>query len=1007
MALLVIAGAGGWVWYRAHQLFRPTPVIAPRTLGAYADEAAPARPPTAAAEPLIDWARLATPPREAMPWVRWWWPGADVEPAELRRELGMLRDAGFGGAEVQPFSFGTRPVTDHDPAAKARVFGVDTPRYFGLLQGLMRDAGRLGMRIDLTHYSGWPAGSPVVTPANGTQSLAWSEARFTGGRRVEIAVPRPSPGINAWGVAIMSIVSGLGDFGDFDSSAARLVSAVVARPVGGGHRLFSIEDTLRLDPASVRVVDAQLRGGKLVWDAPPGDWVLVASWIMPTGEQSSLAAMPPPAYIVDILSAPAVRAHYNYTFGARSGLAPFYGGAFRALFNDSLEFKADRLSSRDFLTEFRRRRGYDLRRWLPVVYRAGADDFTLGELIPPVAPDFALSADDARIRHDYQQTLSELTVERFLDPSRDWAAARGLLSRGQSYGMDLDIIAAQGANDIPETEQLYGGGSDAFLRMTSAAALLYGRRLVSAESFVWAAQDYASSGAKLKLAADRFLLAGINHIIYHGYPYDWRRGDRARWFADIGWDPWSSPERRDFVYSGNYSERTPLWADIGVLNTYIGRAQNLMRQGAPQADVLVYYPFLGWKTRGYGPGDTREPLMFGEFPLTDPKGVPSLRAATDDETDDERILWLRRVQPVLDALAARGLTWSWVNGDGLRQRIAADGRTTGGGQVGGVLFADTEAVAPADIAAARALARGGLPVFVHGRIPVRQPGFHDAARGDATVRSIAASLRAARGDVADPRALADRIAAAVRPSVAYAPGSAIRRAGRVLSGGASIDFFANESGRAQRVSLTMAGGGWWFDATTGAIAPIPTATGGGVALDLLPYQSRFLIRGIPYPGTRAPATFAMRPVASRALTDWRMRVGGEERRGLVDWLADPRLRHLAAPALYRSTVTLPATRAGDRIVLRVAPQPGTAFARVNGHVVGLVSVPPGEIDVTGLLHPGANRIEIVYRAPIRNALIGAAAGGDARLRQFKGRTHALVPAGLRGSIALVTLTAPR
>ena len=70
---------------------------------------------------------------------------------------------------------------------------------------------------------------------------------------------------------------------------------------------------------------------------------------------------------------------------------------------------------------------------------------------------------------------------------------------------------------------------------------------------------------------------------------------------------------------------------------------------------------------------------------------------------------------------------------------------------------------------------------------------------------------------------------------------------------------------------------------------------------------------------------------------------------------------------------------------------------------GAQSLPPGQADITSLLQPGANVVEIEYQAPIRNALIGAWREGDKRLRQFKKREGKLVPAGLCGPIQIIEL----
>ncbi len=54
----------------------------------------------------LSWKDFAEPAKEYRPLVRWWWPGNDVEEGELRREVDLLADNGFGGAEVQAFRAG-------------------------------------------------------------------------------------------------------------------------------------------------------------------------------------------------------------------------------------------------------------------------------------------------------------------------------------------------------------------------------------------------------------------------------------------------------------------------------------------------------------------------------------------------------------------------------------------------------------------------------------------------------------------------------------------------------------------------------------------------------------------------------------------------------------------------------------------------------------------------------------------------------------------------------------
>ena len=61
------------------------------------------------------------------PMVRWWWPGGDVTADELRREVRVLDEAGFGGAEIHAFRIGLH--TDV-PNVAARVNDYSTMSFY-------------------------------------------------------------------------------------------------------------------------------------------------------------------------------------------------------------------------------------------------------------------------------------------------------------------------------------------------------------------------------------------------------------------------------------------------------------------------------------------------------------------------------------------------------------------------------------------------------------------------------------------------------------------------------------------------------------------------------------------------------------------------------------------------------------------------------------------------------------------------------------------------------------
>jgi hypothetical protein len=1036
VALVLVLAAGGAIWLAVSVNDHLTPPADPdgqASIASYATSASPADSAVAPAQrlvptppPTFSWDTIAHPPISARPWTRWWWPGGDVTAEGVVAQLRVLFDTGFGGVEVQPFLSGMIVVKDDE--VMERVYQFDTPHYYDVLRAGIETAEALGMQFDLTNFSGWPPGGPQINLDDSLTILAYAETALAGndGERVSVELPLPSPGPAEY---IFSTIEFAGaDFMNFPAEHARLLSVVAARATAGEHTWdpFNLDDTVTLDPESLQVLTDRVEDGVLNWDAPEGDWTVIASYLLPSGEVPMGAAQKPQGFVLDHLRTPQVLGQYEYAFGARTGLPEYYGKGLRGFFNDSLEFRLRRMGVEDILDQFQARRGYDLAPYLPAIYIEGVDNMYFSEIMGVHgAPEFALTPLDDRIRRDYQQTLSDLVIERFVEASAHWAQERGLSSRAQSYGMDLDILRALGANTIPETEQLWAGGADAGLKFASSAAALYGRNLVSAESFVWINRDYMPTARRIKAAADKLFLAGINHVIYHGTPYAWRgsdpalSGDEPGPYGEEGWAPFSGPDNPG-RFSGNVSPgNTALWPDVPQLNAYIARSQNLLRQGSPAIDVLIYYPFLGF--HGFNPGEASpEALLGGALPDADPGTVafesPALSEArkqldnlfTKPQHADKRVAWVEQLQPLLRELDRHGMSWGWVNDHALQTGNLAAGVAQG--RYGTVLLPNIDSIEPATLAALNRLLDGGVPVFFSGSLPVRQPGFMDAGQGDLRVQEgVQQLLSAGAWELAfDAQAWLPALAAVVPESARYQHASAIKRNRRLLPGGGTIEFFANQGAMPQTLTLQLTNAGplWWFDALEGVGWPVE-ANGGQLQITLSGFESRFLVTGIPFPAElkqQQPVGMALQQASNRwPLQDWQLSVGDYVTKdtALVDWREVTALRHARGPGEYSQRFVLEHKPDAARYLLDLGLVQGSASVTVNGQDFGRASIPPFAIDITGALKPGENTIEIALLAPLRNYFVGRALSGDPHYSGMERYEHELVAAGLMGPVAIV------
>jgi len=86
--------------------------------------------------------------------VRWWWPGGDVTTDELRREVRVLDEAAFEGAEIQAFRIGLN--TDVPANVAARVDDYATPSFYRKVRVAAEEARDRGL-VPRPHSEFWLA----------------------------------------------------------------------------------------------------------------------------------------------------------------------------------------------------------------------------------------------------------------------------------------------------------------------------------------------------------------------------------------------------------------------------------------------------------------------------------------------------------------------------------------------------------------------------------------------------------------------------------------------------------------------------------------------------------------------------------------------------------------------------------------------------------------------------------------------------------------------------------
>ena len=469
------------------------------------------------------------PPNSAKPMVRWWWFGAAVVKPEILRELEQMKADGIGGAEL---AFVYPEVLD-DPAKDLKNLPFLSPEMLDAVRYAQEQGRSLGLRIDVTLCSGWPYGGPS-TP------LSEAAARL---RTIEVPVAAHATSIK---------VPALEEGESFISS-----SIVNARNVGEEpaetSRRGAAPRPVRWDSASAQPLT--LVPNTIAVSASDTPRVALFFVLGHTKQQVKRAAVDAEGYVLDPFSHQAVATHLakvGEPLLSAFGATPPY-----AIFSDSLEaYGAD--WTPDLPQEFLKRHGYDL---IP----------HLAELVAGGSPEAE------KVRHDWGVTLTELVNENYLTQINDWANAHHTKFRSQTYGEPAVDFSSENLVALAEGE---GPQWRAFstLRWATSANHVFGHEVTSGETFTWLHSPvFRATPLDMKAEADIDFITGENQLIFHGWPYS----PPDHEVPEPGWSLYAA---------ASFNNHNPWHPVMPAVTAYIARLSWLLRQGQPANQVAILLP---------------------------------------------------------------------------------------------------------------------------------------------------------------------------------------------------------------------------------------------------------------------------------------------------------------------------------------------------------------------------------------------------------------------------------
>ena len=899
----------------------------------------------AAAKPETSWNNLQklfnNPPDDARIMMRWWWFGPAVQKRELERELRIMKEGGIGGVEVQP----VYPLELDDPDRGIRNLPYLSDEFLDALHFASEIAGGLGLRLDLTLGSGWPYGGPQVPITEAAGCL----------RIVRIEVNQGSQS-----VPLPSMING-----------ETFIAAFL-------HQSSSASS----ESAWMQIAD--VRGGSIFLPSPlEGKREVLIFIASHTGQMVKRAAVGAEGFVVDHYDGSAVQ-HYLQSVGDL--MQAFKDRPPYAVFCDSLEvYNSDWTS--DFLNEFEKRRGYDLRPHLPALI----DD---------------AESNAAEIRHDWGQTLSELFNERFTSPVHQWASKNRTKLRMQAYGIPPAELSTNALLDLPEGEgaawrELTG------TRWASSASHIYGVPITSSETWTWLHSPvFRATPLDMKAEADRHFLQGINQLVGHGWPYTPEQIEYPGW---------------RFYAAAVFDEKNPWWIVMPDVTKYLQRTSYILRQGQAVNDVAVYLPTHdAWAHFRPGKVDLFETLrdQLGSGAISS-----ILKAGFNFDFFDDA------------ALKAVG-------------RVEDHSLVLGSNHYRAVVLPGAERVPLDTLRKLEEFVAGGGILLVTRRVPERVPGFRNGGEDQDELRKLTEKLfRAPKPSafmVDDESRLGAKLSSLIVPDISLSPAAPdIGFVHRRLPEG-EIYFLVNTGNTRQSTVATFRvvqlQPEWW-DPISGKVSAATvekrTSSDISIGLDLEPYASRFLVfsrRDLPH--EVRPASHGRTIDISRG---WRITFDTKHQvvmDELRSWTESSETRYFSGRATYEKTVLIPRTllkretsilldfgqgkpiaphelKAGMQAWLD-APIREAAVIYVNGERVGSLWCPPYSLDVTKFLQAGQNDFKVEVANLALNSMAGRALP-DYRLLRLRYGTRfeaqdmdqvQPIPSGLLGPIRLITVGGP-
>ena len=497
-------------------------------------------------DPLAD--GFLTPPDSAKPQTWWHWMNGNITQAGITADLEAMKQIGLGGATIVNVDCGI-------PRGNVPFMSAAWREDFKFA---VQEAHRLGLELCVENCAGWSSsGGPWNTVTNAMQRVVTSEVRVTGPANFNAALPVPPTTLDFYrDIAVLAFPAPAAPatIANLDAKDGRNGNFVLSSPTASTATAGSVPR------ADIVDLTEKLADGKLNWQVPAGEWIILRLGYTPTGANNHPAPAEGKGLECDKFSQAALDAHWaGFMQKVLDDIGPLAGKALNSSLIDSYEVGGQNWN-RDFRAEFQKRRGYDPLMYLPAFTGRVVDSPAVSE----------------RFLWDVRRTIADLFAENYFGHFAELCRQHGLQNAVEPYTGPFESMQSGATADVVMGEFWSGSSGHPSVKLAASIAHVYGKSIVAAESFTATPEPgrWQNDPYSLKTLGDLMYCQGLNRYVFHRYAMQ----------------PWTNTwPGMTMGQWGFHFERTVTWWNQGKpWIDYISHCQYLLQQGRAVADAAYF-----------------------------------------------------------------------------------------------------------------------------------------------------------------------------------------------------------------------------------------------------------------------------------------------------------------------------------------------------------------------------------------------------------------------------------